>query len=69
MIQGYRAVYPPLACIGFVRTDVPCNASITIPKRLLYYGVPNGSIPSTNPADFILDLNIVREAINDNFET
>ena len=67
MIQGYRAVYPPLACIGFVRTDVPCNA-ITIPKRLLSYGVPSGSIPSTNPADYILDLNIVREVINANFE-
>ena len=68
MVQGYGAVDPPLACIGFIRTDVPCNASITIPKGLIYYGVPNGLMPPTISPDYILDLNIVREAINDNFE-
>lgn len=62
-VQGYGAVDPPLACTGFIRTNVPCNASITIPKRLIYYGVPNGLIPTTISPDYILDLNIVREAV------
>jgi hypothetical protein len=68
MAQGYGAIDPPLGSTGLISTVGPCTASIAIPKRVLYYGVPNASIPPTNTLDCVLDLNIIREAINDNFQ-
>jgi hypothetical protein len=54
----------PLALIGYIRTDVPCHTTITIPKRLMHHGVPNQLIPPTTTPDYILDLELLREAIN-----
>lgn len=45
-------------------TDVPCPATMTIPKRLIYHGVPSQSIPPTTTPDCLLDLELIREAIS-----
>ena len=66
--QGFGALNPPLASTGFIDTTVPCTASIVIPKRLLYYGVPIALTPPTLTPDYILDFDIIREAIDENFE-
>jgi len=66
--RGFGALNPPLACTGFIDTTSPCTASIVIPKRLLYYGVPIALIPPTLTLDYVLDLDIIREAIDENFE-
>jgi hypothetical protein len=68
MIQGFGALDPPLAITGSIDTTAPCQASIVLPKRLLYHGVPNAHIPPTLTPDYVLDLNIIRESIDKNFE-
>jgi hypothetical protein len=68
MAQGFGALNPPLASTGFISTTEPCNASIVIPKRLLFHGVPTALIPPTLTPDYVLDLNILRVAIDKNFE-
>jgi hypothetical protein len=65
--QGFGAVDPPLAYTGFISTVGPCAVSITIPKRLIFHGVPNNLVPPTATPDFIVDLNHIREAIELNF--
>ena len=61
-ITGHGSLDPPIT--GYISTDVPCQATITIPKRLIYHGVPNQLIPPTTTPDYILDLELIREAIN-----
>jgi hypothetical protein len=63
-ITGYGSLDPPLTITGYIATDVPCQATITIPKHLIYHGVPNHLIPPTTTPDYILDLELIREAIN-----
>ena len=68
MAQGFGALNPPLASTDFISTRDPCNVSIVIPKRLLFHGVPIALIPPTMTTDYVLDLNILRVAIDKNFE-
>jgi hypothetical protein len=65
--QGFGAVNPPLANTGFISNVGPCAGSITIPKRLIFHGVPNNLVPPTATPNFILDLNHIREASELNF--
>jgi hypothetical protein len=65
--QGFGAVNPPLAYTGFISTVGRCAVSITIPKRLIFHGVPKNLVPPTATPDFILALNHIREAIELNF--
>ena len=65
--QGFGAVNPPFADTGFINTVRPCAVSITVPKRLIFHGVPNNLVPPTATPDLILDLNHIREAIELNF--
>lgn len=65
--NGWGARMPMLACTGYIDTSSPCHASIVLPKRLLYHGVPNASIPPTQTPDYVLNLEIIRKAINKNF--
>ena len=67
MTRGSGVLMPMLACTGFIDTNAPCQASIVVPKRLLYHGVPNAAIPPTQTADYILDLEIIRKSVNKNF--
>lgn len=67
MNKGWGARMPMLACTGFIDITVPCQASIVLPKRLLYHGVPNAVIPPTQTPDYVLDLEIIRKSINKNF--
>jgi hypothetical protein len=68
MIQRFGAMVPPLAITGFIDTTAPCQVSIVLPKRLLYHGVPNAHIPATITPDYVLDLNIIRGAIDENYD-
>jgi hypothetical protein len=68
MTRGSGPKMPLLACTGFIDISVPCQDSIVIPKRLLYYGVPNAAIPPTQTPDYILDLEIIRRSVNKNFQ-
>jgi hypothetical protein len=61
---GYGSLDPPLAVTEYIKTDIPCQATITIPKCLIYHGVPNHLIPPTTTPDYILDLELIREAID-----
>jgi hypothetical protein len=65
--QGFGAVNPPLADTGFISTVGPCTVSITVPKRLIFHGVPNNLVPPTATSDFILDSKHIREANEMNF--
>jgi len=67
MNKGWGARMPKLACTGFIDTTSPCHASIVLPKRLLYHGVPNVAIPPTQTPDYVLNLEIIRKAIDKNF--
>jgi hypothetical protein len=68
LVRGFGAVYPPLAQTDFIDITAPCTESVVIPKRLLYHGVPLPLIPQTVTPDYVLDLNIIREAIEECFE-
>ena len=61
-ITGHGSLDPPIT--GYISTDVPCQATITILKYFIYHSVPNQSIPPTSTPDYILDLELIREAIN-----
>jgi hypothetical protein len=64
---GFGAL-PTLAHTGFLSSAGPVQATITIPKRLIYHGVPNHLVPPTTTPDFILDLNVIREAVELHFD-
>jgi len=56
----------PLASTKYFRTDVACDSSITIPKCLLFHGVPAPLVPPT--ITFLISILCIREAIGTNFE-
>ena len=66
-IQGFGSLDPPLASTNFIDTTVPCEEQIMIPKRLIFHGVPIPLVPPTSTPDYVLDLEIIREAIHTNF--
>jgi len=57
-----------VASTGYIDATVPCNASIVISQRLLYHGVTIALIPPTLTPDYVLDLNILRGPMDENFE-
>ena len=63
-ITGYGSREPPFTITWYIATDVPCQATITIPKYLIYHDVSNQLVPPTITPDYILDLGLIREAIN-----
>jgi len=66
-VQGFGSLDPPLASTNFIDTTVPCQEQIIIPKRLIFHGVPIALVPPTSTPDYVLDLEIIREAIDTNF--
>jgi hypothetical protein len=62
MTVGYGMV--TITETGMIDITVPCVATVTIPTRLIYWGVPANQIPPNNPADYVLDLELVRATIN-----
>jgi hypothetical protein len=68
LVQGFGALDPPpLAHTDFIDVTAPCTESVVIPKRLLYHRVPVALVPPTVTPDNVLDLNIIREAIDECF--
>jgi hypothetical protein len=67
LVRGFGALEPPLTQTDFIDVTTPCAESVVIPKRLLYHGVPLPLIPPTVTPDYVLDLNILREAIDECF--
>ena len=61
--HGFGYLDPPLADTGFIDINVPCNITIVVPKRLIFFGVPQALVPPTVTADYNLDVDIIRRPI------
>jgi hypothetical protein len=66
VVQGHGMII--LTRTGFIDTTSPCQAHVTIPTHLLYHGVPAHLIPLNQPADYVLDLELIRAAIDLNWD-
>ena len=62
-VQGFGYLNPPLAETGYIDINVPCNITIVIPKRLIFFGVPPALVPPTVTPDYNLDVDIIRRRI------
>lgn len=62
-IQGFGYLNPPLADTGFIDINNPCNITIVIPKRLIFFGVPPALVPPTVAPDYNLDVDIIRRRV------
>lgn len=59
-VQGSGYLNPPVAQTGFIDINVPCNITIVVPKRLLFFGVPPALVPPTVTPDYNLDVDHIR---------
>ena len=62
-VQGFGYLDPPLAQTGYIDINVPCNITIVIPKRLIFFGVPPALVPPTVTPDYNLDVDIIRRRV------
>jgi hypothetical protein len=62
-VQGFGYLNPPLAQTGFIDINVPCNITIVVPKRLIFFGVPPALVPPTVTPDYNLDVDIIRRRV------
>jgi hypothetical protein len=60
-IRGHGYAFPPLGETGFVDISVPCNDTIVVPKRLIFYGDPEP--PPTITPDYILPIELIRRRV------